>query len=521
MIATLQGKYRFEIHREDGSIHCPFNGAWVPNMVLNSGLDMMFSRSNPADEVGSKGFLAPMTYCRLSETETGTVSASDQFLSLQQVYSNSYVRSSSTGTVAINSVSYGSDANYCWADFQRTFVFAPSGVSRNWNGVGVSIDPGSLSPLFSKVILSPNVTVLGTEEFRVIYKLRVKLPLAAVATSLSGGTFSGAGSLLAVGAYLDLFGSIASNGTSLYADTNSIPHILRGNGTPSAYLLSNSAFPNTGVAITPAYSGSGKADSTAGTVTAATYTSGTFYRDYSATWATGRPVATVSNVRSIFLGNTSDPSAGLQWLLSANQTKDTGKALTATFRIAWGRTPEVMYSDDFNSTTLDSKWTWYNTGGATTSISGGKLTYTAGSFPTGDRKYLTETLPNSDWTFEVKMRCVSQEAGIAITNADGSRAVVTLQNGSTQYVSRHTNFSFSSNQANWTDASTLGPSNSIYYKVAKSGGNVVFSTSADGVTWTSRWTESISSHLVTASRIGFYAGNSTTAQGEVDYITYK
>lgn len=333
MNAILKGRYRFEIHKQDGSVELPFNGNWVDNTVVNSGVDMMFT----AGTAGSSeyGFLVPITYCRLSNNDARPVVASDPsswLLQFQQRQSNSYVASTVGGSATVNSVSYGSDSNWIWATFQRTFVFAPGGVDYNWNGVGVSNSGGNLDYLFSRVPLSPVVTVLGTEEFRVIYQLQVKIPINSAATVLSSDTFNGDGSVRVIGTNAEIFGSINANGSSSGAGLNSVAHILRGNGTPTGLLLSNAAFPSTGSSIIPSYAGSSQADATASAVTAPTYATGNLHTDWTASWYANKPAALQNNVRSILLGTT---SAGIQWLMSANQTKSPAKRLDATFRIAW------------------------------------------------------------------------------------------------------------------------------------------------------------------------------------------
>ncbi len=237
----------------------------------------------------------------------------------------------------VNSVAYDSDATWIWADFQRTFVFPPSGTNRNWVGAAVTHTNINTDPVFSRVVLPATVTVLGTEELRVIYQLRVRIPKVAAAVALTNGGFDATGDIKAVGAYSAIFGGITSTGIETGATAaNSLPHIMRGNGTPTGYLLANSAFPSEGAAITPSYSGISQADSTTTTSTPATYTNGNFYRDFPLIWGTNRPTASQPDVRS-FLLSTTTPTGGIQWLMDADQTKAPDKALSATFNIAWAR----------------------------------------------------------------------------------------------------------------------------------------------------------------------------------------
>lgn len=181
--------------------------------------------------------------------------------------------------------------------------------------------------------------MLGTEELRVIYQLRVRLPKGSVPVSLIAGTFDSTGDIKAVGAYSGLFGGITSAGIETGATTeNSLPHIIRGNGTPTGFLLTNSAFPSEGAAIAPTYAGASQADSTTTVATPSTYVAGPpFERDFPLVWGTNRPVASQNDVRSILLSTAASPTAGIQWLMDVNQTKDPDKSLSSTIRIAWAR----------------------------------------------------------------------------------------------------------------------------------------------------------------------------------------
>jgi hypothetical protein len=238
---------------------------------------------------------------------------------------------------AVNQVTYSSDATWVWAEFQRTFVFPPSATDRNWNGVAVSWSNIASDPVFSR-ITPPTVTVGGDEELRVIYKLTVKIPKVATAVALSNGGFNAVGAIKVVGSYAEIFGGINSDGTQSGASAGTIPHILRGNGTPTGgYLLTNSTFPSEDTPITPVYAGINQADSITSSTLASTYTSGTFYRDYTLIWGTNQPVSLESDIRSFFLGTVSAPASGIQWRLSSDQTKTPTKSLSATFHVAWAR----------------------------------------------------------------------------------------------------------------------------------------------------------------------------------------
>ena len=351
MNANLTGRFRFEIHCPDGTVKLPFGGEWVNNTVVDSGLNMLFNQPQASGTAGQiagsgYGFLVPMTFCRLSEFDSRAVVPADTaswILQQQGVASALYTKSAPEITHVdypdpVNSVSYGSDTNWVWATFQRTYVFAPQGAPKNWVGCGVSYSSYNLDYLFSRIVLPATLTVLATEELRVIYQLKVAIPKNAAATGLTSDGFHGTGSVQVVGSYASIFGGINANGTEVGSTTaNTMPHILRGNGTPTGYLLTNNAFPAENTSITPTYAGASKADSETTASTPSTYTAGNFYRDFPLTWAANRPTATESDIRSMFLGNSSTPTAGIQWLMDDHQTKSHTHTLTSTFRIAWAR----------------------------------------------------------------------------------------------------------------------------------------------------------------------------------------
>ncbi len=355
MNATVKGRYRFEVYRPDGTSRLPLGDTWVDNVITNAGLAALFSQ---AQAVGSSdvingsgfGFLVPMTWCRLSGSAQ-SIDPTVATLSAQAAESARYIKSFPTITHnpptvdypdTVNQATYSSDATWIWAVLQRTFVFPPSGVDRNWNGAAVSHTAISSDPVFSRVNPGATVTVGGGEELRVIFQLTVKIPKVAVSVALSGGGFDATGNIKVVGSPAVIFGGINPDGTQSGATTaNTLPHILRGGGVATGgYLLSNSAFPADNTDITPTYAGVSQADSLTTSITQGDVVespSGTFTRITTLVWSFGRPVASENDVRTIFLGTALAPTVGIQWLLNANQTKDPTKTLSATFSIAWTR----------------------------------------------------------------------------------------------------------------------------------------------------------------------------------------
>jgi hypothetical protein len=334
---TAKGEYQFVTVDPNGVERLPLGDTWHENMIVNSGLDMLFNGAPPANATADQGFLSCMAYCRLSASETGSVSDTDTTMTLQQASSGSYVKSNPNGTNTINQVTFDNTDPLIKATFQRTFVFAPSGVSRNWNGVGVSNSPINTDPLFSKAIPGGVVTVQGNEELRVIYKLTLAIPKDTLAIDIDNGGFDGDGQLQAIGTYANLFGGINANGTQTGGLSGSTPSFLRGKIAPTGYLLSNASLPATDTNISPTFVGTNSADSVHTTSSALSYTNGQFYRDFTVTWGAGRPAANVSNIRTLLFGPTGSATHGLAWNLDSNQSKTNTQSLSTTIRVAWGR----------------------------------------------------------------------------------------------------------------------------------------------------------------------------------------
>jgi hypothetical protein len=258
-------------------------------------------------------------------------------MNIQGASSGSYTKTNPAFTDTVNQVTYSTDTNYYIAEFQRTFVFPASGSAKNWNGIGISNSASNLDPLFSKVILTGVVTVGGDRELRVIYRLTLRIPKNAVSVSAVSGTFNGEGDLKVIGQYSSIFGGINSNGTPTGGTAGSVPQILRGKGVARGYLLTNSSFPADNTNLTPTYSGSDINDSLSTTSTLGTYTNGTYQRDITITWASGRPVLTTANIRSLIFCPQNVATSGLLYLLDNAQGKGNTNSLSVVYRVAWTR----------------------------------------------------------------------------------------------------------------------------------------------------------------------------------------
>lgn len=330
---TLQGKYKVEVVAPDGSVTYPLGNKFHKNLVLNSGLDMMFNGLSPGNSYRDHSFLGLMSYARIGSDNT-TPAAAQSLLGNQLNATGSF-----RDAVGANSITMNTSTGV--VSFQRTFEFAPEVANVNYNEVGVSNDPGLSISLFSRALFGSTVTVLTGSNMRLTYILDVTIPLIVTpaSVSVSAGAFNGEGDIRLVGTQAGLFGTINQNGT---AGTPGASPLLRGRVPATsdlvesaAYLLQNSAFPTVGSALVPTYCGTNASDSISNAATG-TYTLSSYQKDLTFTFPTGRPVADVSNVRSILFGGT---TAGIQWLLDANQQKLTALALAPVFRVAWDRTP--------------------------------------------------------------------------------------------------------------------------------------------------------------------------------------
>jgi hypothetical protein len=328
----IQGKYKVEVVHPDGSITFPLGDRFHKNMVLNSGLNMLFNGAAPANATSDFSFLSVMAYARIgsgnAEPEPG-----DQTLGNQIRSTGTYVDVAGNNTVTF-------DGTAGTVQYKRTFEFSAEITNTNYNEVGVSNAPEGGSPLFARALFGSTVTVVAGSFMRLTYVLELRIDQIANASSVSvsNGGFNGEGDLRLIGTAVDIFGSINQNGS---LNVSGLTSLLRGRlpvGSPAnidaqAYLLQNSTFPAVGSGITATFCGTDAADSRSNNAVGS-YTLGNYYRDYTFLFPVGRPLDTVANARSILFGTT---SAGIQWLLDANQTKATTKSLSTVLRVAWSR----------------------------------------------------------------------------------------------------------------------------------------------------------------------------------------
>ena len=159
------------------------------------------------------------------------------------------------------------------------------------------------------------------------------------------------------------------------------------------------------------------------------------------------------------------------------------------------------WGDEFDGSSLGAMWSWTNQGAATAVVSGGVLTMNYGNY-----SLLKTAVPAGDWGVTLKLTPTQAYAGICVTNAAVTRALWLLHGGGTDYVQQSTGspLGAGSNPADWV---ATGDGVVKYYRITKTSVNLILSTSSDGVTFTTRYTEAISAHVITPTYIGLLSNN--------------
>lgn len=328
----VEGKYKVEVVSPDGSISYPLGKDWHKNIVLNSGLDMIFNGAAPANATTDFGFTAMMAYARVG-TGTSTPVATQSTLDAQTQSCGSYNSTAGNNKVTFNT---GTGA----ATFQRVFEFTPVGSNITLNEVGLSNSPTSTDPLFSRALFSSPVALLGGQNLRLTYAVTVTIPalVTPVSVSVSSNGFNGAGNLYAVGAFSGVFGDINADGTPSGGTDGSIPSILRGKSLAyRGYLTTNASAPSVNTNLTKSFAGTSANDSRSSNPTGS-YTTGNYYLDSTVVWPLGTPANDVSNVNSIAFDNVngSTVSQGVLWVFTNQpQSKISSYTLTTVLRITW------------------------------------------------------------------------------------------------------------------------------------------------------------------------------------------
>lgn len=321
LTGKIEGRYLVSVVQKDGTERFPLGKKFRKNLVLNSGLDLLFNSG-----AVNLGFGNVFLACRAGTGNTAP-NVADTVLVNQVNSTNSYL--TTTGACGSSSDTATSSRTH-----KRTFNFNPEVANVNYNELGWSNSVSAAANLYSRVVLGSTVTVQTGESLRVVYQQRIVMAQATTQSSvtLSSGSFSGNGNIKVVGTFIDLFGTINSNGSETAANAP----LLLGRLGP-AWLLQNSSFPAINVGLTPSYSGINATDSQSANASG-TYTAGQFRIDLTYVWSAAVPATTVTNVRSFLFGAiVTLVGTGFQWLLNANQTKANTASLTLVLRIAWTR----------------------------------------------------------------------------------------------------------------------------------------------------------------------------------------
>ena len=173
------------------------------------------------------------------------------------------------------------------------------------------------------------------------------------------------------------------------------------------------------------------------------------------------------------------------------------------------------YNDEFNGTTLNSKWVFTNQSGAIAAVQNGNLVFTCSNV-NNTWTLLLETLPPAPWTFVSKLRLQGNRGSYA----SGGLCLLDSSTG------HRCNFGVfgkgnigSDNQAGgievqeWTNINTFSadayadhagiPESYLYYKIQNDGTNLMFSWSADGVIFSVVRVETLASFIANPDHIGF------------------
>lgn len=333
---SILGRYLLQVVRRDGSVELPLGPEFRKNLIVNGGLDQIFTYSLGAPTwpttTGPWGYVT--NYC-LAGTGSSAAQVSDTGLQSQVKYSNSYLQATGANSTAY----YASNGT---AIHQRTYEFTTETAPATYNEIGWG--SGANSGLWSRVVLPSPVSLQAGDNLRITYQLTISLPQIVTPSEVSTSTtgWDASGTLGIVGGFQDIFGSIASNGTysggglsSLLGHFGSWTYMGNPDINDVAVLATNSTFSaaNTNPNIAEVYSG----NSTSSPSTASSYSEGSFSLTKTYTFIPSTPPVNISNgVYSVFFKWSSGPSA-VQLLLSSAQSKSNEYRLGLQLTSTWAR----------------------------------------------------------------------------------------------------------------------------------------------------------------------------------------
>lgn len=302
--SQLKGEYKLVLN---GGTEREWATNWIPNLVLDAGLDRIGSSSG-----------GMFTNCAVG-TGTTTPAVSQTSLVTQIAFT---AKTSSTA-VNLGSTTYA-------GQYTAIYTFAQGAVVGNIAEMGVGWD--STVHLFSRSLIvdgsgtPTTITVVSLDQLTVYYRL-TNIP---VITDLSSSVTLSAVSYPYVGRL--------ANATAFFSSILSFetwpPLIYSASPSNAAYPASSTIG-----AITSTPSGTGL-DLFGMTISAASYTNGNFYRE--STITVGPTLGNASGgigALLIVFGNSGFPanSGTWQFAFSTPIPKDNTKTLTLTLRYSWGR----------------------------------------------------------------------------------------------------------------------------------------------------------------------------------------
>ncbi|HEX7764156.1 MAG TPA: hypothetical protein VF433_11175 [Cellvibrio sp.] len=314
-IPRVSGRFvSLETVRPDGTVREKVGG--FSNLILNAGLDMLgnviFQTSRCAVGTGS------------------TAPAPTQNTLVSQLAVTSTVQSV-TGNTS------GTAPYLC----TRTIVyrFAAGAAVGNLSEIGVGSNTGTPMPCFSRELIRDGMgnpttlTVLSDEFLDVTYQVTLAPPLSDVT-----GTFSISGTPYDYTLRAALVGTRVSYSQGWGLNTASSGATLF-NGGQSFVAADTTAFNGSIGAVTAQPSGT---SSNASSISSLSYTTGNYYRDFSAVWGLGNGNL-AGGIKSVLYrlgfssGNASEARMNFQIEYDTAIPKNDTQVLTLPFRHSWGR----------------------------------------------------------------------------------------------------------------------------------------------------------------------------------------
>lgn len=302
----LAGYYKIEAHRRDengdeieGSRRIVAD--WFPNLITNGGLDMLGGTAN---------FLQ---YCQVGSGSTAPAVTDTALASrIAGVATSGYAQ----GTPGAANV---------YSSCVATYQFGQGVAAGNLSEIGVG--SASTGSLFSRARIldgsgnPTTITVLAIEFLTVTYELRLYINTADVANSFTtnGTTYN-----------------VVSRPCAMDADNclnmvNNTYHVVPPDGGGGRGIRLASSQTLAAVNSTP--TGFYNQDVAP---TLASYTNGTYYRDFSWTLAVGQGNIAGGIGVAFYQGGSAFPT---QVQFTPKLAKDNTKTATFTFRVSWGRYP--------------------------------------------------------------------------------------------------------------------------------------------------------------------------------------